>query len=529
MTMLKKTYNSILFAVLLGASVCLSEEVCTLDHTALHNEKHVLMEATNVEVEVYVQKGKDTEGTGYWILSFNEGQFKGVNNIRAWCVDLGRRIKQKRYDADIVSSMDKDFFKNNYVDAVDKPEILPSVNWLINNQPSNSTLKADDVNADFPDCLDDDHVITDQEFQLAVWTAIDLNSNPGRFWRNERDECVVKYLVKLLNSDDAMSYKPNCTNDEEQIGILVVVDTDEVDEDGTVVTYSNIKNQVLIGEVLLSETGMCKCENNDDFRGAKGDPHFRTWASEAYDFHGVCDLVLLSNPSFENGLGMDIHMRTTRMRLWSYISAASIRIGEDILEIRGGDNRNNFWINGAVGMDANVVVAATAEGNGEETLLPGLSGYPITLKFSSAKKREFIVDLGQEEKIVFTIWNLFVGIHMKHPHHDHFQNSVGLMGSFPKGIKLARDNISIIDDIDIFGQEWQVLASEPKLFYDIREPQQPNRCEIPTKSEMRRRLEHETITLQDAKRACADVSANVMEFCIFDVMVTSNESAVGAY
>merc|ERR1712232_1440220 len=58
--------------------------------------------------------------------------------------------------------------------------------------------------------------------------------------------------------------------------------------------------------------------------GAKGDPHFKLWDGKAYDFHGICDLVLLHNPEFNNGLGMDIHIRTKKMKHWSYIKTAVI-------------------------------------------------------------------------------------------------------------------------------------------------------------------------------------------------------------
>ena len=94
----------------------------------------------------------------------------------------------------------------------------------------------------------------------------------------------------------------------------------------------SIQNQVAIMEVLLAETDLCDCKDPAVF----GDPHFKTWAGEFYDFHGVCDLVLIKNPEFKNGLGMHIHLRTTRTRMWSYVSSAAIRIGEDILEVIGG-------------------------------------------------------------------------------------------------------------------------------------------------------------------------------------------------
>jgi len=537
MTVLKELYKSVVIALLIGSSLCVSEEVlgevvCTLDHGAVLNERHVEVDVSNAEVNMEVTRGDGTEGAGYWILNFNKGQFKDVKDIRSWCVDIDRRMKAKSFSADIVSSLDADFFEEHYRDAVDRPEILPSVNWIINNRPTGTVVT-------IPNCVTD-YAIKDKEFQIGVWLAIDKHNDPYRIWnKGNGKKCVSEYIRDLLNSSDAKNYEPDCRNSDEKFGIMLVVDNDkEKDENGDEVTYSKIQKQVLIGEVLLRDTNICECivgePDPDRFIGASGDPHFKTWAGEAYDFHGVCDLVLLSNPSFENGLGMDIHIRTTRMRLWSYISLASVRIGEDILEVKGGDNENNFWINGIVGTSANTIVDASVallngEGKDETTLLSTFSGYPITLKVSSAKQREFIINIRKDEKIVFTTWNSFVGIHFKHHNQEHFRNSIGLMGSFPKGIRLARDSITVLDNLNNFGQEWQVLASEPKLFHDIQGPQQPTRCEIPTNSEMRRRLEHGTITLQDAKKMCAHVSEDVTDFCIFDVMATSDKSTVGAY
>merc|ERR1712166_1145025 len=60
--------------------------------------------------------------------------------------------------------------------------------------------------------------------------------------------------------------------------------------------------------------------------GVKGDPHFKTWNGDRYDFHGVCDLVLVHNLGFETGLGMDIHIRTKKVRQWSSVASAVVRI-----------------------------------------------------------------------------------------------------------------------------------------------------------------------------------------------------------
>lgn len=77
--------------------------------------------------------------------------------------------------------------------------------------------------------------------------------------------------------------------------------------------------------------------------GSFGDPHVKTWVGQQYDYHGECDLVLVSSEKFANGLGLDIHIRTTIRDDWSYISATALRIGEDILEVH---SFGKYYLNG---------------------------------------------------------------------------------------------------------------------------------------------------------------------------------------
>jgi len=243
-----------------------------------------------------------------------------------------------------------------------------------------------------------------------------------------------------------------------------------------------------------------------------GDPHFKTWTGESYDFHGVCDLVLLKNDGFANNLGMKIHIRTTKMRKWSYVSVGAVRIGQDTLEVMGGRKENRFWVNGIKGSDKKT-----------------LSGYPFHFKQVNRKNRQFTIDIGEKEKILVGTWNSFVRIEFENVKSKQFEDSMGLMGSFSTGTRLARDNVTLLNDFNIFGQEWQVLDSEPKLFHDVKGPQHPKKCQIPSSLEMRRRLSEAKITKEDAKKACAHVSEAVMDLCVFDVMVTNDASTMGAY
>jgi hypothetical protein len=56
--------------------------------------------------------------------------------------------------------------------------------------------------------------------------------------------------------------------------------------------------------------GRTRCAPPSGGGGAQGDPHFKTWRGQHFDFHGECDLVLLHSSEFGSGLGLDIHIRT---------------------------------------------------------------------------------------------------------------------------------------------------------------------------------------------------------------------------
>ena len=255
----------------------------------------------------------------------------------------------------------------------------------------------------------------------------------------------------------------------------------------------------------------CDLDDPKPPSGVGGDPHFTTWAGEKFSFHGACDLVLLHSEEFSDGLGMDIHIRTKHIRQFSYITSAAIRIGDEVLEVTG---RNKlYYLNGI----------ANAE-------LPNtISGFKITHKDVGDKQQTFLIHLNKQMLVVKT-WKEFVSVKIEHAKHHDFGSSVGLMGSFGTGMHLARDGKTVIHDIDEFGREWQVLSSEPKLFQTIQMPQHPQECAMPPQSTVdRRRLGEATITEEAAAKACGHVSPEDFDFCVYDVLATSDISMAGAY
>jgi len=252
--------------------------------------------------------------------------------------------------------------------------------------------------------------------------------------------------------------------------------------------------------------------------GVYGDPHFQTWSGESYDFHGICDLVLVKNPNFEEGLGMDIHIRSMKMhKMFSYVDGASVRIGDTILEVKGGrPEKRGFWVNGV----------ATAE---DETVK--LSGkYPVVIEELGEKSRKSTIRLGGDETIEIQTWNAMVRVNFKNASSNKFDKSLGMMGAFSTGEKLARDGITEVHDFNKFVQEWQVLPTEPKLFHEVGGvPQSTASCDIPSSSDMRRRLGEVSITAEEAETACSQVEPALFDMCVFDIMVSNDKDLVGAY
>lgn len=251
--------------------------------------------------------------------------------------------------------------------------------------------------------------------------------------------------------------------------------------------------------------------------GVSGDPHFKTWTGERYDFHGVCDLVLLQNPGFAKTLGMDIHIRTKQTKSWSYISAAVLRIGEHTLEVRGGqDNSVAYWLDGV-----------------ESSKLHDLAGYAVTYTRTNSLQHTFEVALDDDDEdagsITIQTFKSFVRVDMHGVTHENFANSYGLMGAFGSGDKVARDKVTHIDDTIEFGLMWQVLPEEGNLFHNLEGPQAPEQCFVPKARSLRRRLSEADVSLEDAEIACSRVDADDFDICVFDVIATNDKEVAGAY
>jgi hypothetical protein len=183
----------------------------------------------------------------------------------------------------------------------------------------------------------------------------------------------------------------------------------------------------------------------------QGDPHFKTWRGEHCDFHGECDLMLLQSKDFESGLDLDVHIRTQMLRDMSYISSAVLRIGTDVLEV---ESQGVYYLNGVLNAE-----------------LPSkFSGFEFLHTKPTDKQHVFEVHVGGRERVKLKTYKDFVSVLIEQGLSKHFSKSVGLMGYFRKGRRYARDGQTVLDDMDAFGQEWQVMDTEPTLFQTARFP-----------------------------------------------------------
>lgn len=223
----------------------------------------------------------------------------------------------------------------------------------------------------------------------------------------------------------------------------------------------------------------------------------------------------------KGGLDLDIHLRTSMVRYWSYIKTAVIRIGADILEVTGsplkesGKNKLNYRIN--------------FEHLGE---LDTLGGFPIAINPNNDK---YTIDLDNEypgQKIEIKTFKEFVSVKVIGATKESFGNAVGITGDFVTGNTYARDGTTVLHDFNELGLEWQVLPSDGKLFHELARPQFPELCMLPEdpRGDRARRLAESEITMEVAEAACASLQDELdRKDCVYDILATQDLEMVGAF
>lgn len=244
--------------------------------------------------------------------------------------------------------------------------------------------------------------------------------------------------------------------------------------------------------------------------GGGGDPHFKTWLGQMFDFHGTCDLLMYHSQEFLHGLGLEIQVRTKARFEYSYIESVAVRIGEDVLEI--GSWGEHFFN----GVEDGARFPAT---------MAGL--VTVHHEQEDKKKHRFSVTVDESTKISITTFKDMVSISINAPSTEPFEGGIGLLGSATDGRMVARDGATVLEsDPGAYGQEWQVRDTESKLFQKPdRFPQWPQACAMPTSDSIAsaRRLGENNVTREDAKKACLDSNrVQDMDACIYDVVATGD-------
>ena len=236
------------------------------------------------------------------------------------------------------------------------------------------------------------------------------------------------------------------------------------------------------------------------------EPHAKTFDGTKYDFHSECDLVATSSPAFQNGAGLDLHVRTTlNQHGFSYVSGAVLRIGSDFLEI---DANMNLHINAVPVLHANLPTV--------------FAGYPLVkdgmwvrVWLNDFEGISFASPVGMMKVLVDAV----------------LPGASGLVGTTGVPGRIGRDGVSILTP-EQMGTEWQVgvgAGDHPNMFMAARAPQFPAQCNLPPAANGRR-LGEDSARRRMAEEACAKVT-NLEEIndCIFDVMQTGDGSVAVDY
>jgi hypothetical protein len=130
---------------------------------------------------------------------------------------------------------------------------------------------------------------------------------------------------------------------------------------------------------------------------------------------------------------------------WSYIESAVIMIGDDTLEVKGGVEDRQYWVNGKEGHRFRA----------SRNLPFTIGGFHGRFRAINRFLTQFRLALPNEQYITIKSSKNLIRVDMENCNTEDFGNSLGLMGTFGEGVMLARDNSTVIDDPNEFGMEWQ--------------------------------------------------------------------------
>jgi len=219
-------------------------------------------------------------------------------------------------------------------------------------------------------------------------------------------------------------------------------------------------------------------------------------------YHGECDLVLLNCPDFTSEVGLDIQIRTKIKKNYSYIQSIAMKFGDDYFEMAG----KNWYINNKFHHEPPAEFAGYYVQKVD---------YAPWCRAKCSDALIFKFHFGVYGSVELANWAGFLHVEVSGLG---FNNCTGFLGQSSKLGMVAR-NGTLMEDVNQYGQEWQVSNLEINLFRSKRHPQHPDPCILP-KQASRRRPDLSTHLM--AVEACSHLSSPIEDMCIFDVEATGN-------
>ena len=94
---------------------------------------------------------------------------------------------------------------------------------------------------------------------------------------------------------------------------------------------------------------------------------------------------------------------------------------------------------------------------------------------------------------------------------------------------IARDGSTVFENVNIFGEKWQIFFSESTFFYNVKRPQTPVKCDIPLVSNLRRQFGESNISKEETEIVYTRISLQNFDIYVFHIMATENKNIVGIY
>ena len=216
---------------------------------------------------------------------------------------------------------------------------------------------------------------------------------------------------------------------------------------------------------------------------------------------------------------------TTTLGWWSYIETAAVMIGNDILEIKGGVDDRQYWVNGQLGHRFIT----------SRNLFFTIGGFGGRFRAKNDHIIQYKIFLPNDQVLLIRSIKDMLRVELDNTNADDFGNCLGLMGTYGAGQLMARNGTTVFEsnNTDAFSKEWQVMPSDPQLFHSVDGPQYPEQCRMPKplQNKQQRRLAS-SISQEDAELACNHVLIKghpEFNSCVLDVVTTGDVQVADGY